>query len=235
MMRPTTTNAFDVNAFFVAVGSERRITHYRKRQIIFSQGDESDSIFYIEKGHVKLSVVSAEGKEAIVSVCDGGSFFGESCIESDCPVRFHSVVALTKVDLVRIERAAILHLLNAGGPEALRFISFVLRRNARIQEEFANSLVEPSEERLARILLSLDRFRREEDGESVPRFSQQAMAEMIGISRQQVNVLMKRFKKGSLLPARQAREFKSLGTTSRTSSLKNWQPCITTSNSREKP
>ena len=112
MMRPTTTNAFDVNAFFVAVGSERRITHYRKRQIIFSQGDESDSIFYIEKGHVKLSVVSAEGKEAIVSVCDGGSFFGESCIESDCPVRFHSVVALTKVDLVRIERAAILHLLN---------------------------------------------------------------------------------------------------------------------------
>ena len=195
MMRPTTTNAFDANAFFVAVGSERRITHYRKRQIIFSQGDESDSIFYIEKGYVKLSVVSANGKEAILSVCDGGSFVGESCIELDHPVRFHSVVALTNVDLVRIERAAIRGLVNSGGAEALSFISFVLRRNARIQEEFANSLMEPSEERLARILLSLEQFKREGGGESVPRFSQQAMAEMIGISRQQVNVLMKRFKK----------------------------------------
>src|SRR6202043_2418869 len=79
-MRLPTTNAFDSSAFFVAVATKRRITHYRKRQIIFSQGDQSDSIFYIEKGHVKLSVVSAEGKEAILSVCGGGSFFGESCI-----------------------------------------------------------------------------------------------------------------------------------------------------------
>ena len=194
-MRSTTTNAFDANAFFVAVRSERRITHYRKRQIIFSQGDQSDSMFYIEKGYVKLSVVSADGKEAILSVCDGGGFVGESCIELDHPVRFHSVVALTNVDLVRIGRTAILRLVSAGGAEALSFISFILRRNARIQEVFANSLMEPSEERLARILLSQDRSKRGGHGESVLRFSQQAMAEMIGISRQQVNVLMKRFKK----------------------------------------
>src|SRR5258708_25714617 len=109
-MQSTTTNAFDANAFFVAVGSEKRITHYRKRQIIFSQGDQSNSIFYIETGYVKLSVVSAEGKEAILSVCDGGNFFGENCIELDHPVRFHSVVALTDVNLVRIDRAAILGL-----------------------------------------------------------------------------------------------------------------------------
>src|SRR5437588_12201525 len=127
MMRTTTTNAFDVNAFFVAVGSERRITHYRKRQIIFSQGDESDSIFYIEKGHVKLSVVSAECKEAIVSVCDGGSFSGESCIELDFPVRFHSVVALTKKDLVRMERGAIMHPLSSVVTEALRLIATGVR------------------------------------------------------------------------------------------------------------
>jgi len=194
-MRSIINYAFDAKAFFVAVGSERRITHYRKRQIIFSQGDQSDSIFYIEKGYVKLSVVSANGKEAILSVCNGGSFVGESCIELDHPVRFHSAVALTNVELVRIERRAILRLVDAGGAGAIKFISFVFRLNLRIQEEFANSLVEASEERLARILLSLERLKRARHGESVLRFSQQAMAEMIGISRQQVNVLMKRFKK----------------------------------------
>lgn len=171
---------------------------YGKKEVIFSQGDPSNSIFYIEKGHVKLSVVSAEGKEAILSVSNGGTFFGESCIESDHPIRFHSVVALTEVDLVRIDRAAILWLLRTGGQEALDFTAFLLRRNAEIQKEFANSLLEPSEERLARILFSMRRFEGKRDGEPAPKLSQQMIAEMMGISRQHVNGLIKRFKKVTL-------------------------------------
>ena len=190
-----TVKSFNADAFFCAIGSDRRPVRYDKKQIIFSQGDPSDSIFYIEKGHVKVSVVSSEGKEAILSVSNRGTFFGESCIESDHAVRSHSVVALTELDLVRIDRAAILWLLRSGGQEALDFIAFLLRRNAKIQKEFANSLLEPSEERLARILFSMNSFESEKDHEPTPKVSQQMMAEMMGMSRQHVNALIKRFKK----------------------------------------
>ena len=97
---------------------------YGKKEVIFSQGDPSDSIFYIEKGHVKLSVVSAEGKEAILSVSNGGTFFGESCIDPDDPVRFHSVIALTEVDLVRIDRAVITSLVRAEARKRLTSLLF---------------------------------------------------------------------------------------------------------------
>jgi len=187
--------SFNADVFFAAISSDRRPVRYEKKEVIFSQGDPSDSIFYIEKGHVKISVVSSEGKEAILSVSNGGTFFGESCIESDQPVRYHSVVALTELDLVRIDRAAILSLLRSGGQEALDFIAFLLRRNAKIQKEFANSLLEPSEERLARILFSMKSFGSEKDHEPAPKVSQQMLGEMMGISRQHVNALIKRFKK----------------------------------------
>ena len=136
---------------------------------------------------MKLSVVSAEGKVAILAVSNGGTFFGESCIESDHPIRIHSVVALTEVDLVRIDRAAILWLLRTGGQESLYFTAFFLRRNAEIQKEVANSLLEPSEERLTRILFSMRRFEGKGAGEPAPKLSQQMIAEMMGISRQHVN------------------------------------------------
>ncbi len=190
------SKCFDADAFFAAVRSDRRPAHFRKKQVIFSQGEPSDSIFYIEKGHVKLSVVSAEGKEAILSVSSGGVFFGESCIDPDDPVRFHSAIALTEVDLVRIDGAMITSLLRAGGQEALDFVAFLLRRNAIIQQEFANSLLEPSEERLARILFSMRRSEEKGNRQSSPKLSQQTIAEMMGISRQHVNGLIKRFKQG---------------------------------------
>ena len=195
--------SFNADAFFCAIGSDRSPVRYEKNDVIFSQGDPSDSIFYIVKGHVKVSVVSPEGKEAILSVSHGGTFFGESCIESDHPVRTHSVVALTELDLVRINRAAILSLLRSGGQEALDFIAFLLRRNAKIQKEFANSLLEPSEERLARILFSMNSFESEKDHEPAPKVSQQMMAEMMGISRQHVNALIKRFKKVKVAVSRE--------------------------------
>jgi CRP-like cAMP-binding protein len=194
MGQPTFTS-FDAVAFLAVIGHNWRSVRYGKKEVIFSQGDPSDSIFYIEKGHVKLSVVSAEGKEAILAVSNGGTFFGESCIESDHPIRIHSVVALTEVDLVRIDRAAILWLLRTGGQEALDFTAFLLRRNAEIQKEFANSLLEPSEERLARILFSMRRFDNRRNSESGPKLSQQTIAEMMGVSRQHVNGLIKRCKK----------------------------------------
>lgn len=194
MGQPTFTS-FDAVAFLAVIGHDRRSVRYGKKEVIFSQGDPSDSIFYIEKGHVKLSVVSAEGKEAILSVSNGGTFFGESCIDPDDPVRFHSVIALTEVDLVRIDRAVITSLVRAGGQEALNFTAFLLRRNAIIQEEFANSLLEPSEERLARILFSMRRSEERGNRQSPLKLSQQTIAEMMGISRQHVNGLIKRFNK----------------------------------------
>lgn len=194
-MGQPTFKAFDADTFFAAIGSDRRRVRYRKKEVIFSQGDPSDSIFYVEQGHVKLSVVSAEGKEAILSVSDGGTFFGESCIDSDHPIRFHSVVALTEVEVVRIDRAAIMRLMLAGGQEALTFTAFLLWRNAEIQEEFANSLLEAGDERLARILSSMRQSEGKADREPAPKFSQQMIAEMMGVSRQHVNALIRRFKK----------------------------------------
>ena len=197
MGQPTFTS-FDAVAFLAVIGHDRRSVRYGKKEVIFSQGDPSNSIFYIEKGYVKVSVVSSEGKEAILSVSNGGTFFGESCIESDHPVRSHSVVALTELDLVRIDRAAVLSLLRSGGQEALDFIAFLLRRNAKIQKEFANSLLEPIEERLARILFSMNSFDSERDDKPAPKVSQQMMAEMMGISRQHVNALIRRFKRAKV-------------------------------------
>jgi CRP-like cAMP-binding protein len=187
-------NKFDVRTFFISAKVEKRTTQFRKNQVIFSQGDRSEALFYIENGTVKLTVVSKAGKEAIVSVADGGSFFGEGCISLDHAINFQSAVALTNVQLVRIDAAVVKRIIYEGGDTALSLVALLIAQNKLIQADLASRLVESSEESLARVISSLVRFG-DQGGAVSPKISQQTLAEMVGISRQHVNALMKRIRK----------------------------------------
>jgi CRP-like cAMP-binding protein len=188
-------NKFDVRNFFISAKVEKRTTQFRKNQVIFSQGDRSEALFYIENGTVKLTVVSKAGKEAIVSVADGGSFFGEGCISLDHAINFQSAVALTNVQLVRIDAAVVKRIIYEGGDTALSLVALLIAQNKLIQADLASRLVESSEESLARVISSLVRFGDRQGGTVSPKISQQTLAEMVGISRQHVNALMKRLRK----------------------------------------
>jgi CRP-like cAMP-binding protein len=183
---------YDLNTFLSAVRCEKKAIRYRKKDVIFSQGDASNAMYYIESGALKLTVVSAEGKEAVICITNGGTLLGESCISTGRPLRFHSAVALTDLRLVRIDRTAILRLLRQGGETAIDFISFLLKQNARLQEDLAGRLVGSTEQSLARVVSSLAHLRQYQRSQILPQISQQTIAEMMGISRQRVNVLMNR-------------------------------------------
>jgi CRP-like cAMP-binding protein len=195
-MKLPSKEKFDVRSFLAAIGASGKSTHYRKRQVIISQGDLRDSMFYIKAGSVKLTVVSRQGKEAIVSVANPGMFFGESCLSLSHPECFHSAIAITEVELVIISGAHCRQVLQMGGNASLNFVSLVLRRSAEIQEDLGNRLVESSEQSLTRVVSSFLRFRSTTpQGELPPKLSQQTLAQMIGVSRQHVNTLMKRIGK----------------------------------------
>jgi len=180
---PSPIKPFNIDSFLAAVHVRRKIIHFRRNQTIFSQGEGSDAIFYIEKGSVKLTITSEEGREAIVGVFGGGDFFGESCIASDRPVRFHTAIAITDTRVVKIRRDAIINALRASSDALYAFVSSLLRRDARIQQDLAIYISETGKKRLARALLTRARF---------AKFSQQDWADMIGLTRQRVNVLLQR-------------------------------------------
>jgi CRP-like cAMP-binding protein len=190
-MRLATPRTLDVGGLLTAAGSKRKIKSYKKKQTIFSQGDQSDAMFYIVDGSVKLTVVSQAGKEAVIAIAGPGRLVGESCISLDAPIRFHSAVALTNTRLVKVGNTAIMRMLRAGGDTSVNFISFILMQNAQIQEDLSNKLVDSAEESLARVLSSFVQFR--DKDASLAKISQQTIAEMMGITRQRVNVLMKRY------------------------------------------
>ena len=190
-MRLATPLTLDVDSLLTAARSERKIKPYKRKQIIFPQGDRSDAMFYIVNGSVKLTVVSRTGKEAVISIAGPGRLFGESCISQDDPVRFHSAVALTNARLVKVGNTAIMRMLRAGGNTSVNFISFILKQNAQIQDDLSTRLVDSAEESLARVLSSFVQFR--DKDVSLAKISQQTIAEMMGITRQRVNVLMKRY------------------------------------------
>jgi CRP/FNR family cyclic AMP-dependent transcriptional regulator len=195
-MQQFSAKRFDSAALLGFIRPEKKPICFSEKQIIFSEGERSDSVFYIEKGTVKLTVTTRQGKEAIIGVFFRGDFFGESCIASDQPVRLHNAVALTEVCLVKIGRSAIIRLLLGGGDASYSFVTYLLARNARMSAELVNNLVDSSEERLARVLF----FLAQPGGiDSAARVSQQTLAEMIGTTRQRVNVLMRRFKKLGLI------------------------------------
>jgi CRP/FNR family transcriptional regulator, cyclic AMP receptor protein len=190
-MRQEGQTKYDIDSFLSALRLAKRKIRYRKNETIFSQGDPSTEMFYIESGALKLSVVSAAGKGAVIAIKGGGTLLGESCIALGQPVRFHSAVALTELRLVKIDRAAILQMLSAGGEKAISFISFLLQQNANLQEDLAARLVGSTQQSLARVVSSLREFEAYQHSPLLPHISQETIAETLGITRQRVNALMK--------------------------------------------
>ena len=167
----------------------------QKKQILFSQGDVADSVFYIQAGRVKLSVVSQRGKEAVIALMDAGSFFGEGCLAGKL-VRLTSATVVDESTIVRIDKQVMIHVLEHEPTFSSMFLEYILARNLRIQEDLVDQLFNSSEKRLARVLLLLAHFGKEGKPEPViAKVSQEMLAEMIGTTRSRVNFFMNKFRK----------------------------------------
>lgn len=186
--------AFDVEAFLASVGAARRVATYPKRKIVFSQGQSSDSVMYIQKGSIKMSVLSRTGKEAVVAMLGPGDFFGEGALTGQS-IRLGTATAMTAATVVIIEKAAMLRLLRDEPSFSEQFISYMLARNLRIEADLVDHLFNSSEKRLARALLLLARFGEETGPERrIPKVSQETLAEMVGTTRSRVNFFMNKFR-----------------------------------------
>ena len=188
--------AFDAAGFLAKAGLSKVIVEYPKNDTVFSQGDTADAVFYIQKGKVKLAVVSPQGKEATVAVLSNGDFAGEDCIATTHPLRLITATALSDCVLLKIGRNEMLRVLSKEQAFSDVFVAFLLARNARIQEDLIDQLFNSSEKRLARILLQLAQFGKEGTPEVViPKISQESLAEMVGTTRSRVSFFMNRFRK----------------------------------------
>jgi CRP/FNR family transcriptional regulator, cyclic AMP receptor protein len=186
---------FDPNAFLATIGEGRKIVAVPKKQTIFTQGDRADAVFYVQKGKVRLTVVSTGGKEATIGIVNEKNFFGEGAL-ADQLVRMGSAVALTDCDLLRVEKKAMLEALHREHAFSDMFVAYLLARNIRYEEDLVDQLFNSSEKRLARILLLLAHFGKPGIPETnVPKISQETLAEMIGTTRSRVSFFMNRFRK----------------------------------------
>lgn len=187
---------FDVESFLAKGGAARKALQLNKEQAIFSQGEAADAVFYIQTGRVKLTVVSKRGKEATIALLGPGDFFGEECVAATQDVRIATATAVEPTAALCIDRREIASLLHKRDAFSDYFVSFLLARNRRIQEDLIDQLFNSSEKRLARILLLLAQFGKEGKPELViPKISQEVLAEMIGTTRSRVNFFMNRFRK----------------------------------------
>jgi CRP/FNR family cyclic AMP-dependent transcriptional regulator len=176
-----------------AVG--RTIESYQKKQTVFAQGDRADSLFYIQEGKVKLTVISTQGKEAVLSLLGAGKFFGEGCLVGQ-HLRMATASALSPCSLMKLEKAAVVQVLHDEPAFSELFVTHLLTRNIRIEEDLVDQLFNSSEKRLARVLLLLANFGKEGKPEPViPQMSQETLAEMIGTTRSRVSFFMNRFRK----------------------------------------
>jgi CRP/FNR family cyclic AMP-dependent transcriptional regulator len=187
--------AFNFKTLLSGAGDGSRTLQCRKQQVLFAQGDAADAVFYIIKGWVKLTVVSTQGKEAVVAMLDGGDFFGEACLAGE-RVCSATATSLDVSTIVRIEKASMRHVLQHEPAFSELFMSYLVNRTVRIQEDLIDQLFNPAEKRLARTLLLLAHFGREDNPEPViPKISQETLAEMIGTTRSRVSFFLNRFKK----------------------------------------
>ena len=186
---------FDAQAFLDSAGTARRIVDYRKSQKIYSQGDPANHVLYIQKGGVKLSVVNAAGKEAVVAMLGSGDFFGEGSMAGQ-PVRMGTATAITPTILLVIEKKEMIRVLHAEHAFSDRFVTYMLARNIRIEQDLVDQLFNSSEKRLARTLLLLARYGKEDEPQKIlPKVSQETLAEMVGTTRTRVNFFMNKFRK----------------------------------------
>jgi len=194
-MKATKKHHFNVKKFLATVDGGRTISSYAKNQAIFSQGDVADSVFYIRRGKVKVTVRSDQGKEAVTAIHGNGDFFGEGCLHGQ-PLRLASVVAMTESEIMRLSKAAIARVLRDEPKFSETFISHLLARNVRAEEELVNQLFNSSEKRLARALLLMANFGKEESPEPlIATVSQATLAEMVGTTRARVSTFMNKFRR----------------------------------------
>ena len=186
---------FDPKTFLATIGDGRKLLTVPKKQTIFTQGDEADAVFYIQKGRVRLTVVSKTGKEATIGILNGGSFFGEGVLAGQL-LRMGSAAAMTDCELLRVEKKAMMAALHREHTFSDMFVAYLLARNIRYEEDLVDQLFNSSEKRLARVLLLLAHFGKEGMPEAVvPKISQETLAEMVGTTRSRVSFFMNRFRK----------------------------------------
>jgi CRP-like cAMP-binding protein len=186
---------FHPDDFLAKIGEGRTIASYRKNQNVFSQGDIADSVFYIQKGKVKVTVVSEHGKEAVVAILGKDEFCGEGCLAGQ-PKRISSATALTECEIMRIEKDAIVRTLHEEPEFSQMFLKHLLARTMRVEEDLVDQLFNSSEKRLARALLLLANFGKEGRPEPIiTKVSQETLADMIGTTRSRVSFFMNKFRK----------------------------------------
>jgi len=186
---------FDVQSFLDSAGVARKVVDFPKKTTIFAQGDAARHVMYIQQGGVKLSVVNATGKEAVVAVLKPGDFFGEGCLAGQS-IRMGSATSTTLSTVLVIDKDEMIRVLHAEHEFSDRFIAYMLSRNIRVEEDLVDQLFNSTEKRLARALLLLARYGKKDEPQKIlPRVSQETLAEMIGTTRSRVNLFMNKFKK----------------------------------------
>ena len=194
-MRSANPRRFDLYRFLNSAGLGKKIVQYRNKQVVFSQGDPAARIFYIQKGRVKLTVVSKNAKEAVVAILGDGDFLGEGCLAGQ-PLRISTATAISPSSILEIRKSAMMRVLREEQAFAERFIAHILARNIRFEADLVDQLFNSSEKRLARTLLLLARYGKEGKPETiVPKISQETLAEMVGTTRSRVSFFMNRFRK----------------------------------------
>jgi CRP/FNR family cyclic AMP-dependent transcriptional regulator len=192
---PKNKAVFNAQAFLDSAGVERTLKEFKKGEVVYSQGDAADSVIYLKEGSVKLSVVNEGGKEAVVAILGPGDFFGEGCMAGQ-PVRMGTASTAVSCTVLLINKAEMFKVLHEQHDLSDRFIGFMLARNIRIEEDLIDQLFNSSEKRLARTLLLLARYGKDDKPHAVLRdVSQETLAEMIGTTRSRVNFFMNKFRK----------------------------------------
>jgi CRP/FNR family cyclic AMP-dependent transcriptional regulator len=194
-MKPKAKPPFDPKVFLAKVGKGRAQADYKKGQTVFAQGDSADSVFYVQKGKFKLTVVSKDGKEAVVAILGTGDFFGEGCLAGQ-RLRISGAEAMSDGSIMRLDKAGVVRVLRVEPAFSELFLHHLLTRNIRIQEDLVDQLFNSSEKRLARVLLLLANFGKEGKHEPViPKISQETLAEIVGTTRSRVSFFMNKFRK----------------------------------------
>jgi CRP/FNR family transcriptional regulator, cyclic AMP receptor protein len=195
MAKTTSIKSFDVTVFLSTVDGGRSVSNYRKNQQIFAQGDTANSVFYIQEGQVKLSVISELGKEAVVALHTKADFFGEGCLSGQS-LRLATATAMTDCVITRLDKTAIVRVLREQPKFSEMFLAYVLSRNARVEADLVDQLFNSSEKRLARLLLLMANFGKEGRPEPIiAKVSQETLAEMVGTTRSRVSFFMNKFRK----------------------------------------
>ena len=194
------TAPFNPKAFLSKVGNGKTMLKFLKNQSIFSQGDASDAVFYIQQGKIKLTVVSSKGKEAVIAVLEPTHFFGEGCLIGQ-PLRMATAKSMEGSTLVRIEKSAMTRVLHEEPAFSELFMAYLLSRNIRIEEDLVDHIFHSSEKRLARILLLLAHYGDERYNVDllIPKISQETLADMVGTTRSRVSFFMNKFRKLGLI------------------------------------